>query len=66
MDKRQTVKYNRKIKREALKETQKVKEAFIKLIGGIPQQVLDYTDSGLDVTMTVKISSKKLLELLRS
>lgn len=68
MKKRETVKFNRKLKkaREAGRKQafEEMKKELLKLLP-ISQQVVDYTDSGMDVTIHADVSSKEYLKILR-
>ena len=62
--KKDTVKFNRKIKK-AREEGRK--QAILEMIKLIPisQQAIDYADAGMDVTIKCEISTKELLRIIR-
>ena len=62
--KKETVKFNRKIKR-AKEEGRK--QAILEMLKLIPisQQAIDYVDAGMDVTIKCEISTKELLKIVR-
>ena len=66
--KKETVKYNRKLKKAKEQGRQaalsEIREAILKLIP-ITQQVIDVTNAGMDVTIHADISSKELLNILK-
>ena len=62
--KKETVKYNRKIKRAWELGRQQAIREMLTLIP-ISQQVIDCVDAGIDVTLEGKISAKELLEIVR-
>lgn len=62
--KRETVKFNRKLKKAREAGRRQAIQEMLKLIP-ISQQAIDYTDAGLDVTIKCEISTKQLLEIVR-
>ena len=63
--KKETVKYNRKIKRAWELGRQLAIREMLKLIP-ISQQVLNCVDAGMDVTIKCEISAKELLKIVRN
>ena len=62
--KKETVKYNRKIKRAW--EIGR-RQAILEILQLIPisQQAIDCADAGMDVTIKCEISTKELLKIIR-
>ena len=62
--KKETIKYNRKIKQAKEAGRQQAIKEMLTLIP-ISQQTIDYADAGMDVTIKCEISAKELLKIVR-
>ena len=62
--KKETVKYNRKIKQAKEAGRRQAIQEMLNLIP-ISQQAIDYADEGMDVTIKCEISTKELLKIVR-
>lgn len=63
--KKETIKYNRKIKQAKEAGRRQAIQEMLKLIP-LSQQVIDYTHAGFDVTIHAEISSKELFKILEA